>query len=98
MKTLVLFALLAVASAHVQANQQLATRSNCMTCHQMDKKALGPSFKEIAARYKGQANAQTTLTNSILQGVRGKWGRVPMAAQRVSPADAATLSRWILTL
>jgi cytochrome c len=79
------------------ASQELATKSKCMTCHQVDKKVLGPSFKDISAKYKGQKTADTVLTDSILKGSKGKWGKVPMPAQKISPADAKALAKWVLS-
>jgi cytochrome c len=80
------------------ASPELAAKSKCMTCHQMDKKALGPSFKEIAAKYKGEKNAEATLVDSMLKGAKGKWGKIPMPPQKIAPVDAQKLSKWILTL
>lgn len=79
------------------ASQELATKSKCMACHQVDKKMLGPSFKDIAAKYKGEKNAEAMLTEGILKGSKGKWGKIPMPPQKISPADAQTLAKWILT-
>ncbi|HEY0663651.1 MAG TPA: c-type cytochrome [Thiobacillaceae bacterium] len=87
---------LAIVPAH--ASQALATKSRCMTCHDVAKKKLGPAFKDIAAKYKGQPNAEAMLAASALKGSKGKWGKVPMPAQRITPEDAQTLSRWILSL
>ncbi|MFP5410463.1 MAG: c-type cytochrome [Gammaproteobacteria bacterium] len=100
MKTLVVLTALAATLAAVPASAslELATKSKCMTCHQMDKKALGPSFKDIGAKYKGDATAEATLTNGILKGVKGKWGKVPMPAQKIAPTDAQLLAKWMLTL
>jgi cytochrome c len=83
-------------SAH--ASQELATKSKCTTCHQVDKKLLGPTFKQIAAKYKGQKGAEAMLADSILKGAKNKWGKVPMPPQKIAPADAQKLSKWILTL
>jgi cytochrome c len=69
-----------------------------MTCHQVDKKVLGPSFKEISAKYKGQKTAEAMLADSMLKGSKGKWGKVPMPPQKVTPADAQKLAKWVLTL
>jgi cytochrome c len=80
------------------ASPELAGKSKCMSCHQVAKKVLGPSFKEIAAKYKGQKGADVMLAGSILKGVKGKWGKVPMPPQKVAPADAQKLATWILTL
>jgi len=76
------------------ASPELAAKSKCMTCHQVDKKALGPSFKEISAKYKGDKTAEAMLAD----GAKGKWGKVPMPPQKVAPADAKKLAEWMLTL
>ncbi|MGK2951403.1 MAG: c-type cytochrome [Thiobacillus sp.] len=81
-----------------QASQELATKSKCMVCHDVSKKKMGPTFKDIAAKYKGQKDAQAVLTNSMLKGAKGKWGKIPMPAQKIAPADAQKLSKWILAL
>jgi len=100
MKTLV--ALIAIAAplcfAPAHASPELAAKSKCMTCHEVEKKKMGPTFKDISAKYKGDATAEAMLTDSILKGAKGKWGKIPMPAQKVSPADAQALSKWILTL
>ena len=85
-----------VVSAH--ASQALASKSRCMTCHDVAKKKLGPAFKDIAAKYRGQPNADVALAESALKGSKGKWGKVPMPPQKIKPEDAQTLSRWILSL
>lgn len=80
------------------ASPELAAKSQCMICHQVDKKAMGPSFKDIAARYKSDSAAEATLVNSMLKGAAGKWGKAPMPPQKIAPVDAQKLTRWILTL
>lgn len=80
------------------ASLELATKSKCIACHDVEKKKMGPTFKEISAKYKGQSGADAMLTTSIEKGVKGKWGKVPMPAQKVTPADAQALSKWILSL
>lgn len=80
------------------ASPELAAKSKCMTCHQVDKKALGPSFKEISAKYKGDKTAEAMLVDSMLKGAKGKWGKIPMPPQKIAPVDAQKLSKWILTL
>ena len=95
-------ALIAIAlplyAAPTFASPELATKSKCMSCHSVDKKMLGPSFKDISAKYKGDKTAEAMLADSIQKGVKGKWGKVPMPAQKISPADVQALSKWILTL
>lgn len=84
--------------APAHASPELAAKSKCMACHQVDKKALGPSFKDIAAKYKGDSAAEATLVDSMLKGAKGKWGKIPMPPQKIAPVDAQKLTRWILTL
>jgi len=82
----------------VQASPELAAKSKCMICHDVDKKKMGPAFKEISARYKGDKTAAATLTDSMLKGAKDKWGKIPMQPQKIAPVDAQKLSAWILTL
>lgn len=85
-------------AAPAHASPELATKSKCMTCHQVNKKVLGPAFKDISAKYKGQKTAEAMLADSVLKGSKGKWGKVPMPPQKIAPADAQKLAKWILTL
>lgn len=77
----------------------LAQAKNCLSCHRVDKKVVGPSLTVIAERFAGQEGAQGYLAQAIRNGGRGRWGPVPMPAQpQVSPADAQLLAAWILSL
>ncbi|MDR2334690.1 MAG: c-type cytochrome [Burkholderiaceae bacterium] len=81
------------------ADQALATSKNCMACHSVDKKLVGPSFKDVAAKYAGQAGAAEKLASKITKGGSGVWGPVPMPANaQVSDAEAKKLADWVLTL
>jgi cytochrome c len=83
--------------APAMADLQLATAKNCMACHAVDKKLVGPSYKEVAAKYAGQANAVAKLEAKVLKGGSGVWGPVPMPANaQVTPAEAKQLVAWIL--
>ena len=83
--------------APAMADLQLATAKNCMACHAVDKKLVGPSYKEVAAKYAGQANAVAKLEAKVLKGGAGVWGPVPMPANaQVSPDEAKKLVAWIL--
>ncbi|MGH8830944.1 MAG: c-type cytochrome [Polaromonas sp.] len=94
---LVIAALMAV-SAPVFANLDMATKNNCMACHAVDKKVLGPAYQDVAKKYAGQKDAETMLAKSIKAGGAGKWGPIPMPAQAaLSDADAKTLAVWILS-
>ena len=75
----------------------LLKASGCMTCHATAEKVVGPSFQAIAAKYAGQADAVDTLSQSVRNGSRGKWGRVPMPPHAsLSAPDLKTLSSWVL--
>jgi cytochrome c len=99
MKPLAL-ALLAVAglltNGHALASPDLAKAKNCMACHAIDKKVLGPGFAEVAAKYKGDKGAEAKLVTSITKGSSGKWGAMAMPPNAVSDAEAATLAKWVL--
>lgn len=81
------------------AGIDLARTSNCLACHQVDQKRVGPSFTLIAQRFVNQEGAAEYLANAIRHGGRGRWGAVPMPAQpQVSPANAQLIAAWILSL
>ena len=95
----ILFALVtAVAvTAPVMADQALATSKNCMACHAMDKKLVGPSYKDVAKKYAGQKDAADKLAAKIIKGGSGVWGAIPMPANpQVNEADAKKLAAWVL--
>ena len=94
-----LFILLAaLAAAPAFANVELATKKNCMACHAVDKKLVGPSYKDVSAKYVGQKDAVDKLTQKVLKGGSGVWGAVPMPANaQVTPAEAKQLVEWVLT-
>jgi cytochrome c len=91
---------LTVVSAPVFADQALATAKNCMACHAVDKKMVGPAYKEVAAKYSGDADAVKKLAVSIQKGStpgKGNWGPVPMPANtQVNEAEAAKLAAWVM--
>lgn len=92
-------ALLAAASLPAHAQLELAQKKNCMACHSVDKKVVGPAYKEVAAKYAGQADAVDKLSQKVLKGGSGAWGPIPMPANtQVSEAEAKQLVQWILTL
>jgi cytochrome c len=86
-------------SAPAQASQELAKKYNCAACPLMDKKHLGPSYKEIAKKYKGEGDAVTKLSAKVKKGGSGVWGKVPMAPNPAVPdTDLKTLVEWILEM
>lgn len=91
--SVLLLMLLAPLSAH--ASQSLAQQKNCMSCHAVERKVVGPSFQDIAKRYGGKG-AEAQLEQKIVKGSAGAWGPVPMPPSNISPADAKALTQWIL--
>lgn len=90
-------AVLALPSLPAFASLELAQKKNCMACHAVDKKLVGPSYKEVAAKYAGQADAGAKLATKIQKGGVGVWGQIPMPANpQVSEAEAKTLADWVL--
>ncbi|WP_354686411.1 c-type cytochrome [Cupriavidus necator] len=91
-------ALAAALPGAAHASQQLASGKACLSCHGIDKKMIGPAFKDIKAKYTSRKDGQAHMAQSILQGSSGQWGPVPMPANAVSAAEANTLAKWILSL
>ena len=84
-------------SAPAFASKEIAAKNACMGCHAVDKKLVGPAYKDIAARYKGQADAVDKLAKKVKAGGAGVWGPVPMPANAtISDADAKAVVQWIL--
>ncbi|HRX61782.1 MAG TPA: c-type cytochrome [Candidatus Competibacter sp.] len=80
-----------------QASEELAKKYNCLACHQVDKKVLGPSYQDVAAKYKGQADAPAKLVAKVKAGGVGVWGQIPMPPNPTVPdADLNALVTWIL--
>ena len=95
-----LFALVAAVAvtAPAFADQALATAKNCMACHAMDKKLVGPAYKDVAKKYAGQKDAADKLAAKIIKGGSGVWGAIPMPANaQVTEAEAKKLAAWVLT-
>lgn len=87
-----------IVAAPAQADEALAKKSNCLACHQVDKKSVGPAYKDIAKKYKGQ-NVAAQLEAKVKKGGQGVWGPVPMPPNAAVPdADIKKLVDWILKL
>lgn len=95
-------ALLTAATTQVLAapdGQALAAQHNCLGCHQVASSVVGPAYKDVAARYRGNKAAVALLSDRIRKGGIGVWGKtVPMPAQQVSDADLKVIVTWILGL
>ena len=82
-----------------QADEKLAQSKNCLACHQIDKKLVGPAYKDVAAKYKDDKDAESRLAKKIREGSNGVWGQVPMPPNpAVTDAEAHTLVKWILAM
>ena len=87
-----------VAATPALADMALATAKNCMACHAVEKKLVGPSYKDVAAKYAGQPDAVEKLSAKVIKGGSGVWGPIPMPANaQVTPDEAKKLVAWILT-
>lgn len=87
-----------VAAGQAHADEAMAKAKNCMACHTIDKKLVGPAYKEVAAKYRGQKDAVAKLSEKVIKGGSGVWGNVPMAPNNVTPDEAKQLVTWILSL
>jgi len=97
MKALVVL-LAAAAAVPAFADPKLAEQKNCLACHSLDKKVVGPAFKDVAAKYAGKPGMAATLSEKIRKGSVGAWGDVAMPPNDVSAADATKLAEWVLSL
>lgn len=86
-----------LAAPAAMANLDLAKSKNCMACHAVDKKMVGPSYQDVAKKYAGKADALKTLSATVKAGGKGNWGQVPMPPNAaVSDKDIETLVKWVL--
>ena len=85
-------------SGAAMANLELAKSKNCMACHAVANKVVGPAYKDVAKKYAGDKTAEDTLVKKVIAGGSGVWGPVPMPANpQVSEAEARTLVKWVLS-
>jgi len=97
-KVLLLLTLSLSISTPALADLTLAMSKNCMSCHAIERKLLGPAFKDVALKYKDDKGASDMLVNKIIKGGSGVWGPVPMPANmQVSEAEAKKLAAWVLS-
>ena len=101
MKRITLACAVAVAAAFAlpaSANEKLAASSGCTSCHAVDKKLIGPSFKDIAAKYKGNKAAEADLVKKVKGGSKGVWGDMPMPPNaHVKDEDVKSIVQWVLS-
>ena len=87
-----------LAALPAQASDALAKKHNCLACHTTDKKMVGPSYKDVAAKYRGDSAAAAKLAEKVKKGSTGVWGTVPMPPNAAVPdADVNALVKWILS-
>ena len=97
-RALLILAASTVVALPALANQDLAQKKNCMACHAVDKKLVGPAYKDVAAKYKGDKGAVDKLAAKVIKGGSGTWGAVPMPANpQVNEAEAKQLVTWVLS-
>ncbi|MGE5331783.1 MAG: c-type cytochrome [Nitrospirota bacterium] len=98
-RTLITLAMTLAVAAPALADEALAKSKNCMACHAVDKKLVGPAYKDVAKKYAGQKDAEATLITHVMKGSKGVWGPVPMPANaQVNEAEAKKLVDWVLSL
>lgn len=86
------------AGAQAQDASKLAQDKACLACHQVDKKLVGPSYKEVAKKYAGSKTAEATLIKKVREGGTGVWGQIPMPSNTgVNEKEAQILVKWILS-
>ena len=89
---------LASQAAMADAGLDLAKAKNCLACHAVSTKVVGPAYKDVAAKYAGQKDAEAKLAAKVMKGGSGTWGAIPMPANpQVSEAEAHTLVKWVLS-
>lgn len=87
-----------VMAGQAQADEALAKAKGCMACHALDKKLVGPAYKDVAAKYKGDKGAVDKLAAKVKAGGKGAWGEVPMPPNNVTPEEAKKLVTWVLSV
>ena len=83
--------------AYADEGADLAKAKNCMSCHAIDKKLVGPAYKDVAAKYKGDKGAVDKLAAKVKAGGKGVWGEIPMPPNNVTPDEAKKLVTWVLS-
>ena len=98
MKAAAILVIVATWTLPAMANLELAQRKNCLSCHSLDQKVVGPAYRDVAAKYSGQDDALARLVEKVQKGGTGVWGTVVMPPNPVTPEEARTLVTWILSL
>jgi len=91
----------ATTPAHAEDGEAIVKKARCVACHAVDSKRVGPAYKEVAAKYKGDAKAPAALFDKVRQGGSGNWGQIPMIphpADKISDEDLKVAIQWVLSL
>lgn len=86
-----------VMAGQAHADEALAKAKGCMACHAIDKKLVGPAYKDVAAKYKGDKGAAAKLAAKVKAGGKGVWGEIPMPPNNVTDDEAKKLVAWVLS-
>lgn len=92
-----LMAVAGVVAGQAHADEALAKAKNCFSCHAVDKKVVGPAYKDVATKYKGDKGAVDKLAAKIKTGGKGTWGEIPMPPNNVTDDEAKKLATWVLS-
>ncbi|MGE5490506.1 MAG: c-type cytochrome [Actinomycetota bacterium] len=98
-KAILALAVVAVLSVPAEASQELIRKARCVACHAVDSKRVGPAYRDVAEKYRGQADAPGHLFDKVRQGGTGNWGQIPMpphGEDKISDADLKAVIQWIL--
>jgi cytochrome c len=97
--TLVLSTFVLTPHSAATASEAMAQKNSCFACHAVDKKVLGPAFKDVAKKYADNKDATNQISKVLREGSSGKWGSIPMPGQsNLSSDDANALANWVLSL
>lgn len=88
---------LALSAQAAPDGQALAAKYNCLACHQVATKVVGPAYKDVAAKYKGDKGAEAKLIDKVKKGGVGVWGQIPMPPQQIGDADLKVIVEWVLS-
>jgi cytochrome c len=97
LSSVLLATVLGAASVSAQASLELVDKNACLNCHAVDKKLIGPAFKDVAAKYKDRKDAPAYLAEKLTKGSTGVWGQIPMPGMpQLAADDVKTMVTWIL--
>lgn len=97
LRFLAAFAVTALTAHAAPDGKALATKYNCLACHQVDHKVVGPAYKDVATKYRSDKTAEARLIDKVKKGGVGIWGQIPMPAQQIGDADLKVVIQWVLS-